>query len=253
MRSALMGMVLAASLASVGHAQPSDRNDPYLWLEDAHGERAMSWVNGENAKTLNVLEKDARYPGLYADALKIDEAKDRIPAPRIIDGAVYNFWQDAEHVRGVWRKTTLADYRAAEPHWTTVLDLDALAKTENANWFIKGENCQQPAQTRCLISLSDGGEDAVTIREFDLPTQSFVKDGFLLPHGKQRRAWETANSVLVSREWAPGELTASGYPFVVKRVVRGQPLSAATEVFRGSAGDGGYGVSPVTLVDGAGP
>ena len=244
--------MLAAAFVSAAHAQSSDQHDPYLWLEDAHGERAMSWVGAENAKTLNVLEKDARYPGLYADALKIAEAKDRIPAPRLIDGAVYNFWQDADQVRGVWRKTTLADYRTADPHWTTVLDLDALAKAENANWFIKGENCQQPAQTRCLLSLSDGGEDAVTIREFDLPTRSFVQGGFLLPHGKQREAWETADAVLVSREWAPGELTASGYPFVVKRLTRGQPLSAATEVFRGSASDGGYGVSPLTLVDGAG-
>jgi prolyl oligopeptidase len=247
-----MATVFAASLFSAAHAQPSDQNDPYLWLEDAHGERAMSWVNAENAKTLNVLEKDARYPGLYADSLKIAEAKDRIPIPRIIDGAVYNFWQDADHVGGVWRKTTLSDYRTAAPHWTTVLDLDALAKTEKANWFIKGENCRQPAETRCLLSLSDGGEDAVTIREFDLPTRSFVAGGFVLPHGKQREAWETANTLLVSREWTPGELTASGYPFVVKRVARGQPLSAATVVFRGSAADGGYGVSPVTLVDGAG-
>src|SRR5579875_3934843 len=109
MRLPLLASVMAAALASAVHAQPSDQNDPYLWLEDAHGERAMSWVNAENAKTLNVLEKDPRYPALYADALKIAEAKDRIPAPRIIGGEVYNFWQDADHVRGIWRKTNLAD------------------------------------------------------------------------------------------------------------------------------------------------
>jgi prolyl oligopeptidase len=252
MRLPLLAPAFALALAAAAHAQPSDQNDPFLWLEDAHGERAMAWVNAENAKTLNVLEKDPRYAGLYADALKIAEAKDRIPAPRIIHGEVYNFWQDADHVRGVWRKTTLADYRAAEPHWTPVLDLDAVAKAEKANWFIKGENCEALAQRRCLVSLSDGGEDAVTIREFDLASRTFVDGGFVLPTGKQREAWEGEDAILVSREWAPGELTASGYPFVVKRLKRGQPLSAATEVFRGAASDGGYGVSPVTLTDGAG-
>jgi prolyl oligopeptidase len=252
MRLPLLASVLAAAFAAAAHAQPSDQNDPFLWLEDAHGARAMAWVNAENAKTLNVLEKDPRYAGLYADALKIAEAKDRIPSPRIIRGEVYNFWQDADHVRGVWRKTTLADYRAADPHWTTVLDLDAVAKAENANWFSKGQDCERRVERRCMVSLSDGGEDAVTIREFDLLSQTFVQGGFVLPKGKQRAAWEGEGALLVSREWAPGELTASGYPFVVKRIRRGQPLSAATEVFRGSATDGGYGVSPISLTDGAG-
>ena len=240
MRLPLFTAVLAATLAAAAAAHaapPSDQNDPYLWLEDAHGARAMSWVGAENAKTLGVLEKDPRYPALYADALKIAEAKDRIPTPRIIGGDIYNFWQDADHVRGVWRKTTLADYRTADPHWTPVLDLDALSTAEKANWFIKGEDCQEPAERRCLISLSDGGEDAVTVREFDLASQSFVAGGFAIPSGKQSSAWETPDSILAVREWTPGELTASGYPYVVKRLLRGQPLSAATEVFRGKPSD----------------
>ena len=253
MRSLILAAGLAAVLTAAARAQPpSDVNDPYLWLEDAHGARAMTWVNSENAKTLDVLEKDPRYAGLYDDALKIAQAKDRIPTPRIIHGDVYNFWQDADHVRGVWRKTTIADYRAPDPAWTTVLDLDAVAKSENANWFIKGEDCERTQERRCLISLSDGGEDAVTVREFDLASRKFIDDGFVLPHGKQREAWETPDTILVSREWTPGELTPSGYPFIVKRVRRGAPLSSAVEVFRGSASDGGYGVTPMTLVDGAG-
>ncbi len=260
MRFALSAAVFAATFSMLAHAQPSDQNDPFLWLEDAHGARAMAWVDTENAKTLNVLEKDARYPKLYADALKIAEAKDRIPVPRIIGGAVYNFWQDADHVRGIWRKTTLAGYRAAAPDWTTVLDLDAVSKAEGANWFIKGEDCERTQQRRCLISLSDGGEDATTVREFDLPSRAFVEGGFVLPHSKQGEgllaagdvAWETPDTILAAREWAPGELTTSGYPYVVKRLKRGQPLSAAVEVFRGDPKDGGYGVAPATLVDAAG-
>ena len=230
---------------------------PYLWLEDVHGERAMRWVAAENAKTLDVLQKDPRHSELYAAALKIAEAKDRIPTPRIIHGEVYNFWQDADHVHGIWRKTSIADFRAADPHWQTVLDLDATAAREKANWFIKGEDCERTQQRRCLISLSDGDEDATTIREFDLPTQTFVTGGFTLPRSKEGEgtlnvgdiAWESPDTILAAREWQPGELTSAGYPYVVKRLTRGQPVSAAVEVFRGKPTDGGYGVAPATLVD----
>ncbi len=210
----------------------------------------MAWVKAENAKTVAVLERDPRYPTLYADALKLAESRDRIPYPTIIGGEVYNFWQDAEHTHGVWRRTTLASYRSASPTWTTVLDLDALSRAEKANWFWKGASCAEPAEQRCLISLSDGGEDAVTVREFDLPSASFVVGGFTLPHGKQNVAWENANTILVAREWAPGEMTKSGYAYVVKRLARGQPLSAAVEVFRGQPSDVSAG--PFTLHDGDG-
>lgn len=143
MRLPFSVLAWAVMLVTSAHAEPSDRNDPYLWLEDVHGERATSWVDAENAKTLNVLEKDPHYAALHAAALGIAEAKDRIPAPRIIHGEIYNFWQDADHVRGIWRRTSVADYRAAEPHWQTVLDLDALATREKANWFNKGEDCER--------------------------------------------------------------------------------------------------------------
>jgi prolyl oligopeptidase len=140
-------------------------------------------------------------------------------------------------VRGIWRRTTLASYRSASPAWTTVLDVDALSKAEKANWFFEGSTCAEPAERRCMISLSDGGEDAVTSREFDLSTGTFVKGGFMLPHGKQDVTWEDPNTLLVAREWAPGDLTKSGYPYIVKRLKRGQPLSAAVEVFRGKSSD----------------
>src|ERR1700728_3566692 len=133
--------------------------DPYLWLEGVDSARAMAWVNAENAKTLKVLENDPRYPDLRAAALKVAETQDRIPIPRFLANDVYNFWQDAEHVRGLWRKTTLADYRNPTPQWSNVLDLDALAKSEGANWVWEDADCLHPAESRCLISLSDGGED----------------------------------------------------------------------------------------------
>jgi len=245
-------LTLKAISVAVAAAAATAPNDPYLWLEQAHGARAMAWVQAENAKTLAVLEKDPRYPGLYKDALAIAEAKDRIPAPTSLDGAIFNFWQDAEHVRGIWRRATLESYRSASPAWTTVLDLDALATAEKANWFLKNFSCVEPEEKRCMLDLSDGGEDAVTVREFDLPSMHFVTDGFILPRGKQRAAWESGDTLLVSREWNAGELTASGYPFIVKRLTRGQSLSQARELFRGKATDGGYGVTPIALDDGAG-
>ncbi|MEO6777853.1 MAG: S9 family peptidase, partial [Gemmatimonadaceae bacterium] len=252
-RSVLLAalVVMATPPAARAQSQPdSSSNDPFRWLEQVSSARAMEWVNAENAKTVSVLQSDPRYAGLYASAQKIAEDRDRIPYPAIIGGQIYNFWQDASHVHGIWRRTTLASYRSTAPVWTTVLDLDALSKSENANWFWKGETCAEPAETRCMVSLSDGGEDAVTSREFDLTSARFVKDGFVVPHGKQTVTWEDANTLLVSREWRPGELTKSGYPFVVKRLRRGQQLTDAVEVFRGAQTDVSAGAS--TLDDGQG-
>jgi prolyl oligopeptidase len=224
--------------------------DPYLWLEQVDSPRAMDWVKKENDKTVAVLEKDSHYPGLYQDALAIDQARDRIPMPTSLNGAIYNFWQDAEHVRGIWRRATPQSYGAATPQWATVLDLDALATAEKANWFMSDISCAEPDEHHCMISLSDGGEDAVTAREFDVTAMTFLPNGFVLPHGKQNAAWENDDTLLVAREWAPGELTTSGYPFVVKRLKRGQPLSAAQEIFRGAKDD--VEVDATVLFDGAG-
>jgi prolyl oligopeptidase len=231
---------------------PGAPADPFLWLEDQRGARALAWVAAENAKTAAVLEKDPHYAVLYRDALAVAQASDRIPYATFVGGGLYNFWQDSAHVRGLLRRTTLASYRTASPQWTTVLDFDSLARAEKANWVYHGMQCAEPAERRCMIGLSDGGEDAVTLREFDLATRRFVPNGFVLPHGKQRLAWVGEDTLLVSREWNKGELTASGYPYIVKRLVRGQPVSRAVEVFRGTAKDGGYGVSPVVLHDGVG-
>ena len=210
----------------------------------------MAWVATENAKTMAVLEKDSRFASLHHDALAVAQASDRIPHVRFLGGQLYNFWQDSAHVRGIWRRTTLASYRTASPQWTTVLDLDSLARAEKANWVWEGADCALPAARRCLLSLSDGGEDATTLREFDLETRSFPRNGFALPKGKQNAAWMGEDTLLVSREWNKGELTASGYPYIVKRLVRGQPLGRAVEIYRGIPKD--VGVGPETIVDGLG-
>jgi prolyl oligopeptidase len=241
--AALAGTAIAARAQA-----PSD--DPYIWLEEVSSPKAMDWVNAHNAKAQAVLEADPRYQAYFNDALALAQARDRIPFGRFIHGQVYNFWQDADHVRGIFRRTSLTGYEAQDPSWETVLDLDALSAAEKANWVYKGAVCARPSERRCLMNLSDGGEDAVTVREFDLRAGTFVENGFVLPKGKQRVTWEDEDTLLISREWAAGDLGRTGYPFIVKRLKRGQPLSAAVEVFRGTPQDGGYGVTPFVLRDG---
>jgi len=201
--------------------------DPFVWLEDVHGARAMDWVHAENAKTLDVLEKDPRYPALLASARAFAETPDRIPTPSFLGGQVQNLWQDPAHEHGIWRRTSLADFGNPAPHWQTLIDVDALARAEHANWFFKGANCEQPAERRCLVYLSDGGEDAGSWREFDVSTGRFITDGFNLPRGKQPTIWESRDALLVAREWHTGEVTVTGYPYILKRLQRGEPFSAA--------------------------
>lgn len=224
------------------------KDDPYLWMEEIEGTRAMDWAKAQNAKSLPVLQGDKRYAALEAEALAILNAKDRVPGVSFAgDGSLRNFWQDKDHVRGLWRKTTLDSYRTAEPAWETILDVDALSKAEGANWVFKGASCLPPADTRCLVTLSNGGKDAVTVREFDTATKSFVAGGFALPEGKQNYAWLDKDTLLVGREWTPGELTKSGYAYVLKTLKRGQTLDQAVEVYRGVDTD--VSVSPFILRD----
>jgi prolyl oligopeptidase len=226
--------------------------DEFLWLEDINGEKAMEWVKAENEKTKAVLEADPRYAVFQKEALAILTAQDRTPTPRFRAGGIDNFWQDQTNVHGLWRQTTLDSYRSVSPKWETVLDIDALSKAENANWIYKGSDCLEPAETLCLVSLSDGGKDAVVVREFDSRAKKFVEGGFNIPEGKHRISWLDQDTLLVATDFGQGSLTESGYPFIVKTLNRGQTLDQATELYRGEAGDGGYGVSPAVLRDGKG-
>ncbi|HEU0045130.1 prolyl oligopeptidase family serine peptidase [Sphingomonas sp.] len=212
-------------------------NDPYIWLEDKDGAKALAWVEAENARTLPRLESDPRYAAFYAEALAIASATDRIPMPSQEAGRIVNFWRDKEHPQGLLRWTTEADYLTATPQWKTLIDVDALSRAEGKKWVFKGAQCLQPEERLCLVALSEGGEDAISYREFDMVAGQFVAGGFALPKSKQGAAWVDKDTLLVSRDWGDGTLTASSYPFVVKLVKRGQPIEAATEVFRGQPGD----------------
>ncbi len=226
--------------------------DDHLALEQVDGAEAMAFVRASNEKALSVLTGDARYETFRAEAEAILTATDRIPAPSFLGDGIGNFWQDGTNPKGVWRRTTLDSYASADTRWETLLDVDALARSEGKDWVFKGASCLAPDETRCLISLSDGGKDAVVVREFDLTTKTFVDGGFVLPEGKHRLSWLDRDTLLVATDFGAGTLTESGYPYIVKSLKRGQTLAQATEVYRGEQGDGGYGVSPYVLRDGAG-
>ena len=254
-RRTLLFVAVAVMLGGPwGFAQSAEEQpDQYQWLEDVSGQRSMAWVKAENERSAKVIESDPRYAGLAAAALKVLESPDRLALPDFRAGAIYNIWQDADHVRGILRRTTLADYLTPQPHWQTVIDYDALARTDNEKWVEEGLNCLYPSDGLCMVALSAGGEDAQTLREFDLKAGmagEFVRGGFVLPKSKQDVTWLDRDTLLVARDWGAGTMTKSGYPYVVKLWKRGEPLAQAKEVFRGTEDDVSAGAE--TLHDGQG-
>ena len=225
-------------------AQPDDTSDdPHLWLEDVTGEKQIAWVRERNAESTRVLTSGTGFPVLERRILSILDSKERIPAVTKIGDRYYNFWRDAANPKGVWRSTTLDEYRKAEPAWETVIDIDALAKAENENWVWHGATVLEPEDRVCLVSLSRGGADADVVREFDLDRKAFVDGGFSLPEAKSRVAWRGRESLFVATDFGPGSLTASGYPRSVREWTRGTPLPQAEVVFEGQPDDMAVGAS----------
>jgi prolyl oligopeptidase len=231
----LMGTTLSCLNARAQNlTEPADK---YQWLEDVSGERSMAWVNAENERSAKALDVGPVYTALAETALKVLESPTRLPSPQFRVGEVYNTWQDAQHVRGILRRTSLDSYLNDQPDWHTVIDYDALATQDNEKWVQKGLNCLYPGDSLCLVALSAGGEDADTLREFDLKAGKFVDNGFTLSRSKQSATWVDKDTLLVARNWGPGTMTQSGYPFVVRLWKRGEPLDQAKEVYRGTPSD----------------
>jgi prolyl oligopeptidase len=237
----LLGCVLATGAFAVTQSQ-SESPDPYVWLEDVHGEKPLAWVKEQNAASLGPLKSDPRYQKNYDSILEVLDATDRIPMGSLSHGFVYNFWQDAANPKGLWRRATIADYQNAQPQWEILLDVDALAKTEKENWVFKGAECS-PGEVRCLIRLSRGGGDAVVIREYDLKAKMLASDGFAMPEAKTDAGYLDDDTVLYATA-KDGE-TTSGYARIVKQWRRGAPISAAATLYEGDTSD--VGSSPATF------
>ena len=246
MKSAWLILALGVTLTGMNDAHANvaattsatrPGGDPFLWLEDIHGARSMEWVKTENARTTQRFVDDPQFAKTRDGILQVLDSDARIPYVNRMGDELYNFWRDKAHPRGIWRRTTLAEYRKAEPKWELLLDIEALNKAENKRWVFKGVQCLKPAYERCLISLSPDGGDAVAVREFSIAHKAFVKDGFALPVAKSQVDWIDENTLYVGTDFGPGSMTESSYPRIVKEWKRGTPLSAAKTVYEGKPSD----------------
>ena len=235
----------------VEYNTPGQTDEDHLYLEEVLGEKALDEVKGWNEATLNRLMADPRFEEMQAEALEILNSKDKIPYVSYRGGEVHNFWQDADNVRGVWRKSTLDSYLGDNTQWETVLDFDALAEAEGKNWVYKGNDCLGPDYALCIINLSDGGKDAVVRREFNTKTKQFVDRGFVTEESKGSMGWLDEDTMLVSVDFGEGTMTDSGYPMVTKIWKRGTDLSEAKEIYRGEKEDVAVGAGVFELTNGS--
>ena len=232
----LAGAVALAMFAfPLAAQQPT--GDPHLWLEGVEDPKALEWVERRNRLTLGELERHPAFDSLYRKIHGVITTRARIAYPSVVGERFYNFWTDAEHPRGLWRRTTPASYATAEPRWETVIDVDSLAAAEKVPWAWKGASCLEPEYRRCLVRLSRGGADAVQIREFDAVTKRFVEGGFWMKEAKQNATWRDENTLLVSSDFGPGTMTTSGYARIVKLWRRGTPIDSARTLFEGEPTD----------------
>ncbi|UJB22015.1 MULTISPECIES: prolyl oligopeptidase family serine peptidase [Lysobacter] len=228
----------AASASGAVYAQEAPvTDDPYAWLEDVEGKRALDWVHARNAKTEAELAATPQFKQLESSILAILDSNAKIPGVEKIGAYYYNFWKDAQHQRGLWRRTTLEEYRKDQPKWETVIDLDALNAQENEQWVWHGAECLRPEYQRCLIALSRGGSDADVTREFDLTSKTWIKDGFFRPEAKGNLSWIDRDHVYVATDFGKGTMTTSGYARTVRLWKRGTPMAEATPVYEGKDSD----------------
>ena len=224
------------TLTTASPAQDPD-DDPWMWLEEVQDAKALDWVRERNAQTRQRLQAWLGFDATRERILQVLDSRDRIPVIARRGDFVYNFWQDSDNPRGLWRRTTLDEYRLSAPAWELLLDVDALGRSEGENWVWGGAVCLGPDYIRCLVKLSRGGADAQVVREFDTATRQFVAGGFNLPEAKSEVAWLDRDTVFVGTDFGPGSLTDSGYPRLIKRWQRGQPLADAVTVFEAQHSD----------------
>ena len=240
----LTPVALATLVVLAGCGQPTPKSDvatatradagsedPWLWLEDIHGAKPLAWVAERNAQTAKAYADTAEFERLRTRILEVLDSDARIPMVEKIGDRYYNFWKDKDHVLGLWRRTTLAEYRKPAPAWETVIDLDALAAADGKRWVWHGARCLKPANRRCLVAMSPGGGDADVVREFDLVDKAFVQGGFHVPEAKSETAWIDADHIYVGTDFGPGSMTKSSYPRTVRVWTRGTPLAEAEQVY----------------------
>jgi len=220
----LMTLIFMLPIAAVA-------DDKYLWLEDIDGDKSMQWVIQRNKISDDKLTSTKLYKELYSQALTVLNNKSRLPVVTQNGKWLYNFWQDKQHPRGIYRKTTLKQFKTANPKWQTVLDMDEYSNQQEKNYDYHGMTCLQPKGVDCLVFLSPGGGDAIEVREFDLDRHEFIESGYSLPLAKSRISWIDKDTVYVGTDFGIGSMTDSGYPRIIKQWKRGTPLAAAKTLY----------------------
>jgi prolyl oligopeptidase len=245
-RWSTVGMVAAGvALGAAVTPAAAQQADPFLWLEEVEGARAMEWVESRNAATVAALSQHPAYVPIFDRTRQILDSDERIAFPSILGDRLYNFWQDAAQPRGIWRRASWQSYLGGDPAWETVIDIDALARDEGVPWAFGGATCLAPAYDRCLVRLSRGGADAVEIREFDMATRRFIAGGFRLPEAKQSVAWVGPDALLIAGDFGDGSMTTSGYARTARLWRRGTPLASAPTLFEAPTTDMGVWVSTI--------
>ena len=235
-----MQLFIFLMMMAAGISNPEANNeDPYKWLEEVEGKEALEWVETKNLRSLEILKNQDLYQDLFEKNLEIYNSADRIPSPSIIGGYIYNFWQDADHVRGIWRRCTKESYLAGNPSWEVLLDIDEMSGKDDIQWVFKGATGLYPDYKRFMVSLSRGGGDAVVVREFDADSKTFPEEGFTLPESKGGVSWLDEDRLLVASDFGEGSMTTSGYPRQVKIWERGTRIDDAKIVFEGEPADVG--------------
>ncbi len=208
------------------------QEDPYLWLEEVEAEKSLEWVKKQNAETFAVLEKQKGYKAIFDRSLEIYNSDDIIIAPYFIGEYLYNFRQDKDHIRGMWRRAPKTEYGKEDIDWDILIDLDDLSEKDGIKWVYKGATPLYPKNEKFLVYLSPGGTDASIIKEFDVSTKSFVEDGFVLPESKGSASWKDEDHLYVSRDFGENSMSSSGYPREVRIWERGTPLSDAKQIYQ---------------------
>jgi prolyl oligopeptidase len=244
---ALLTIGIMAAATPAWSAAPAA--DPNLYLEQVDGARALTTVKAWNAKTLAELQKQPGFADYRSKALALLSTNQKIAEPdQILGNKVLNFWQDEQHPRGIWRISPLAAFASGQPQWRTLLDIDAMSAADKKRWVFKGADCLSPSYVDCMVSLSNGGGDAVEVREIDLDKAAFIPGGFFLPNAKSNVSWAGPDALFVGTDFGAGSLTDSGYPRVVKLWRRGTLLSGAKTLAEGEKAD--VSISANSLVDG---
>jgi prolyl oligopeptidase len=221
---------------TIGPTLEAPDDDPFLWLEDVDGERALAWVDAQTAATLQKFGG----PGYQRDRdtlAALWDRKDKIPFVTRRGGEVYNFWVDAEHTRGLWRRAPWAAFLDSEPDWEILIDLDAVAAAEGRDWIWAGATMRPGDRSRAMLALSRGGADACVLREYDLDGKRFVADGFVAPEAKASADWVDVDTLVVCSPHGEGMATRSGYSRAARLWRRGQPFEAAEVIYEGDVDD----------------